>query len=103
MEKQICNICGLELPIDEFIKNTQYGNGHSKRCKSCARNYEKIKKQNEDNPNLSALEYSYDPDTKRDAEIVLRGLGYELYNKENSVYSQFKERTRLRYGIVLEG
>jgi hypothetical protein len=96
MDIQKCNICKLELPIGDFVMNNMYGSGYSKRCKPCARNYEKIKKQNEDNPNITPLSYCNDPDAKKGAEDVLRGLGYELYNPESSVYSQFKERLSKR-------
>ena len=98
METQVCNICKKVLPIEEFVRNHMYRNtGYTKRCKPCARRYEKIKKENEDNPNISPLDYCNDPDAKRDAEVVLRGLGYELYNPDNPVWKQFEERIKNCY------
>ena len=101
METQVCNICGNDLPLDDFVRNTMYRKtGHSKRCKPCARHYEKVKKEMEDNPILTALDYCNDPTAKKDAEKVLRGLGYELYNTENPVWKQLDERIATKYGKV---
>lgn len=32
---KICNICGKELPIDEFSKNSSMKDGHLNTCKKC--------------------------------------------------------------------
>jgi len=99
---QICNRCELELPLEDFVRNTMYGNGHTHRCKPCAREYEKVKLEWENDPNLTALDYCMEPQAKTGAEFVLRGLGYELYNKHNPVYIQFNRRMLLKYGVTLD-
>ena len=40
--KKVCFKCGRTLPLDEFYKHPQMGDGHLNKCKDCTRNDTRI-------------------------------------------------------------
>jgi len=94
MEKKKCRTCGEEKVYTAFTKNYNYIGGYTTECKVCT-NLRNKKIYWSTSLGISPLEF-YDGEHKEEAENVLRNLGYTLYDPENTVYSQFKERCRKR-------
>ena len=80
MYSKICNKCGLDKHITEYHRRSASADGFDARCKKCR------SKQNE----YTNLESVKEPHVKKETETILTNLGYELYNPDNTVYSQFK-------------
>jgi hypothetical protein len=47
MQTKICRECGKELPIDDFYKHSQMGDGHLNKCKECVKS--RVGKHRENN------------------------------------------------------
>tara|TARA_R110000868_G_scaffold113675_2_gene304884 strand:- start:2702 stop:3004 length:303 start_codon:yes stop_codon:yes gene_type:complete len=92
MKSQICSHCNIEKDIDQYPLNKQYPTGYTKKCKECNK---ELYQWNRHNP-LSPLEHSRVPEDRDGAIDVLVGMGYEIYNPENSVYNQFKTRMKVK-------
>ena len=41
MNTKICNKCGKEKPLDQFVKNSSKSDGHSNQCINCRHDYYK--------------------------------------------------------------
>ena len=101
METQICRDCGKTKTINHFIRHKGYQSGRTRVCKPC--NMKRCDERTWDkNKGLSALEHSIDELSVKGAEVVLNKMQFELYNHDNTVYEQFKERIEKKYGITLE-
>ena len=102
MELQNCSKCGIEKPLEDFCKNTNYATGFTKKCKLCTTKTNKENTWNKKNSDMSPLEHSTVDATNLETERILKKMGYELYNSDNPVHSQFNERIEQKYGINLE-
>lgn len=54
METKVCRKCGIEKPIEEFVKNSKIKSGYSSHCKECHRLYGASPKQIKDAPDVEA-------------------------------------------------
>jgi len=99
MEGKNCRTCGEYYSFAYFPKGA-YTDGHANTCKFC----NKIRRQELEaahkNKTSHLLEYNGKKEVEG-AEILLRNLGYELYNPENPVCDQFYRHIWLKYGIDL--
>ena len=101
METQICRHCKETLPLDNFVKNKNYGSGYTKVCKPCSL-AKSTKSRWDRKKGSSPLEHAVDEPSVKGAELVLDNMGFELYNHDNPVHSQFYERIEQKYGVNLE-
>ena len=95
METKICKECGITKDVEDFHIYNHNPDGYSSRCKPCVSiinkyRYEKSKSH-------SPLEMCEYPQQREQAEIILRRMGFELYNPDNPVYKQFDERMNTKY------
>jgi len=99
MDTHICNKCKIEKTMNHFNFSVTTGY-YTYTCKECL---SIRRKQTRDaiKQKTSALEICEDEITKQNAELLLRSMGYELYNPENPVYLQFERRSLMRYGVDL--
>ena len=88
MEKK-CPRCETTKAFNEFYVRNIARDGRDTYCKDC-----RLKERRK----ATSLETTQDEFVKEGAERVLINLGYELYNPDNPVYRQFKERLE-RKGI----
>lgn len=52
METKVCSKCGIEKPIEEFVKNAKIKSGYSSHCKECHSLYGASLKQVKDAPKV---------------------------------------------------
>ena len=97
MEK-ICKTCGINKPLEEYHRNKNYTDGRVNECKECRNT--KLRIEKELRGTVSQLEMYEDKWVVEETEKVLMVLGYELYNRDNTVYKQFRERL-LEKGIYI--
>jgi hypothetical protein len=100
MEK-ICRTCNLELPIDNFYRNTTYRDGRYNDCVPCynikKREYNKnrynepVKKNNDDSPYLQLRGVN-----KEDYETMYRFFNSIGYNIEGDIHQQFIDRHNIK-------
>ena len=96
MATKICSSCKIEKPLDLFDRNRAYLDGRASRCKDCRKVYDDRTRARMGTASpLELCEQIYD---KEGAEIILQALGYELYNKDNPVHSQFEKKMATKYG-----
>ena len=95
METKYCKECGITKDVEDFHIYNHNSDGRSSKCKECVSylnryRYEKSKSH-------TPLEMCENPQQKKEAEELLRRMGFELYNKENPVHKQFEERMNTKY------
>lgn len=90
MEYKKCVTCGIEKLLDEYHRNKNYNDGRVKQCKECRNT--KLKIEKELRGTVSQLEMYEDKWVVQETEKVLKTLGYELYNRNNTVHEQFNKR-----------
>lgn len=54
METKVCSKCGIEKPIEDFVKNAKMKDGYANHCKECHRLYDASLKQVKDAPKVEA-------------------------------------------------
>ena len=98
MEK-ICRTCNLELPIDNFYRNTTYKDGRYNDCIPCYSIKRKIYLSNqptkETKKNKPLLESSYFQlrgVNKEDYEVMYKFLEHMNYNLEGDIHQQFIDK-----------
>lgn len=91
METKKCNTCNITKQITEYHKRTANYDGWDNKCKECRRALVF-------NPQglIDAAEKVRIP-----AEEVLTDMGYELYNDDNPIWRQFRQRIIDKKGIDL--
>ena len=98
MEK-ICRTCNLELPIDNFYRNTTYRDGRYGDCIPCYNKKRKIylsnqstKEKKKNNPLLESSFLQLRGVNKEDYETMYRFFNSIGYNIEGDIHQQFIDK-----------
>lgn len=84
-----CAKCNEIKPYSEFHNRTLSSDGKDGTCKICRKNTTTVVDKLQNSPDKN----------RKPAEVVLRKLGYELYNEDYPVHEQFNERIATKYNV----
>ena len=100
MKEKQCNKCKLIKPLEQFDRSKIYNDGRVTTCKACRKLYETQKRLQLADSTLTALDMCQQEPDKIGAIELLKNIGYEV-NGKKTVYEQFKERIKNKYGVTL--